>query len=467
MDCSNVKARFAGVSRALVVVAAAAMAACQGEATYQPGSGQPASSAKELTSFAFLSANNPGLSADVEGVMAGSNISLTVPNGTLVSGLVPTLEHTGASVNPASGAARDFTSPVTSTVTAADGSAQSYTVTVVVAPSSSKAINWFAIGGTFGTITGTQIALTLPFGTNVSSLAPTLKHTGASVSPASGAVRDFTNPVTYTVTAADGSTQSYTVTVSPALSGAKAITRFALGGVLGTISGAAISVTVPFGTDLTALVPAIDHDGASVSPPSGVARDFTNPVTYAVTAADGSTASYTVIVSVSLPVTPPGSDDIDLATVTVFNSPTDVASWPITTQITQLTMQSGDVGLSFEFPAKATWPDYTPPGWDGPLQYTVWAVVKVAGQWYTSGFIQMWNGRASTGAPLLTDFAPNWAYDGRWGPMEGHAPVVGEQMGFFVTAGNARGVPFVTSLRERSNVVVVALPAGDTGVFTF
>lgn len=165
---------------------------------------------------------------------------------------------------------------------------------------------------------------------------------------------------------------------------------------------------------------------------------------------------------------PPGADAIDLSTVQVFNSPADVASWPITTQLNRIEMsRNNNFGLGFTFPALATWPDYTIPGWDGPLQYTAWAIVNVGGQWFTSGYIQMWNGRASTGAPLLTDFANNWAYDGRWGPMMGHQPVVGERMGFFVTAGNARGEGGVTSLRERSNVVMVALPANDEGVFSF
>ncbi len=163
-------------------------------------------------------------------------------------------------------------------------------------------------------------------------------------------------------------------------------------------------------------------------------------------------------------------DMIDLSQVTVYNSPPDVASWPVTHAITGLHMRpTGDpmAGLSFDSDALAAWPDYTPPGWDGPLEYTVWAVVKVNGAWNTSGFIQMWRGRPSTGAPILTDFAKNWAYDSRWGPMQGHQPVVGEQMGFFLTAGNARGVLTVTSVRERTNVVVVSLPAGDTGDFTF
>jgi hypothetical protein len=163
-------------------------------------------------------------------------------------------------------------------------------------------------------------------------------------------------------------------------------------------------------------------------------------------------------------------DMIDLSQVAVYNSPADVASWPITHSIVGLHMSptgAFDAGLTFDSSALAAWPDYLPPGWDGPLEYTVWAVVKINGSWYMSGFIQMWRGRVSTGAPLLTDFARNWAYDSRWGPMRAHQPVVGEQMGFFLTAGNARGVTTVTSRRERTNVVLVSLPAGDTGDFKF
>jgi hypothetical protein len=164
----------------------------------------------------------------------------------------------------------------------------------------------------------------------------------------------------------------------------------------------------------------------------------------------------------------PARDAIDLSQATVWNSPQDIASWPVTGAITQLTMQPGQsAGLSFVFPQHNTWPDYTPPGWDGPIQYTVWAAVRINGQWHTSGIVQMWRERPSTGAPILTDFARNWVYDSRWGAMAHYQPQVGEQMGFFVSAGNARGVGTVTSVRERTNVVVVSLPANDTGIFTF
>jgi hypothetical protein len=115
-----------------------------------------------------------------------------------------------------------------------------------------------------------------------------------------------------------------------------------------------------------------------------------------------------------------------LAGAEVFNSPPDVASWSVTTEITRIEMRDSsagdDAGLSFRFSARDSWPDYTPPGWDGPIQYTVWPVVNVGGRWYTSGIIQMWRDRAATGAPLLTDFAINWVYDGRWGRWKATTP---------------------------------------------
>jgi hypothetical protein len=175
----------------------------------------------------------------------------------------------------------------------------------------------------------------------------------------------------------------------------------------------------------------------------------------------------------------PPADAINLSMVAVYNSPPDIASWPATTAITQVhSRPSGDPysGYSFTFSANATWPDYTPPGWDGPIQYTVWALVKISGQWYTSGFIQMWRDRPSTGAVMLevpsgcggyNNFACNWAYDSRWGPMNHYQPQAGEQIGFFVSAGNARGVTTVTSVRERSNVVVINLPANNYGDWSF
>lgn len=58
------------------------------------------------------------------------------------------------------------------------------------------------------------IGLSVPLNTDVTKISPTISFTGQSVSPASGTEQDFTNPVAYTVTADDATTQVYTVTVS-------------------------------------------------------------------------------------------------------------------------------------------------------------------------------------------------------------------------------------------------------------
>jgi len=54
----------------------------------------------------------------------------------------------------------------------------------------------------------------MPHGTNVTSLTPTITHTGTSISPASGTAQNFANPITYTVTAQNGDTRTYTITVT-------------------------------------------------------------------------------------------------------------------------------------------------------------------------------------------------------------------------------------------------------------
>ncbi|RUT31541.1 hypothetical protein EJP77_09065 [Paenibacillus zeisoli] len=258
--------------------------------------------AKAITAFDFGTLNVTGTVNE-----AAKTVAVTVPYGTDVTNLVPTITHTGVSISPNSGAAQDFSSPVVYTVKAADNSTQTYTVTVTVAPNPAKAIIAFDFGAL--SVTGTvdeaakTVALTVPYGTDVTSLTPTITHTGVSISPNSGVAQDFSSPVTYTVKAEDNSTQTYTVTVTIAPNPAKAITAFDFGtlNVTGTVNEAAktVAVTVPYGTDVTNLVPTITHTGVSISPNSGAAQDFSSPVVYTVKAADNSTQTYTVTVTVA------------------------------------------------------------------------------------------------------------------------------------------------------------------------
>jgi hypothetical protein len=154
------------------------------------------------------------------GTIDGTNITVELPYGIPVTQLIPTISITGVSVSPASGVAQDFTNPVIYTVTAEDNSTQEYKVTATNHPNPAREITLFSLippgsgQENDGVITGTNIAITVPYGTNVTALAPTgINITGASVTPASGVPQDFTNPVIYTVTADDGSTREYTVTV--------------------------------------------------------------------------------------------------------------------------------------------------------------------------------------------------------------------------------------------------------------
>ena len=62
---------------------------------------------------------------------------------------------------------------------------------------------------------GDTILISVPAFTDVSSLIPIVVITGKSISPVSGVRTNFTSPVVFTVTAEDGSTQQYTVVVSP------------------------------------------------------------------------------------------------------------------------------------------------------------------------------------------------------------------------------------------------------------
>ncbi|MFH1223328.1 MAG: DUF1566 domain-containing protein [Pseudomonadota bacterium] len=86
--------------------------------------------------------------------------------------------------------------------------------TNVVITDDSKDITAFSINGVAGTITNLSISLTLPAGTSVTSLTPSIAHTGDSISPAVGIAKNFTYPVTYKVTAENGTFKSYVVTVT-------------------------------------------------------------------------------------------------------------------------------------------------------------------------------------------------------------------------------------------------------------
>ena len=258
----------------------------------------PASSENAITGFSI--GENAGVIDE-----PNHKITVTVPYGTNVSSMSPTITASAKTTVTPSGTAQNFTSPVIYTVTAENGTTQDYTVTVNVAKNSAKAITGFTIGGNTVAIDepNHKISVTVPYGTDVTSLKPTIAVSAkATVSPSSGTEQNFTSPVNYTVTADDGAKQDYTVTVTVAKNSAKAITGFSIGSNTVGIDepNHKISVTVPYGTEVSSLTPTITVSAkATVSPSSGTEQNFTSPVNYTVTADDGAKQDYTVTVTVA------------------------------------------------------------------------------------------------------------------------------------------------------------------------
>ena len=170
-----------------------------------------------------------------------------------------------------------------------------------------KSLLVFEVDSVVGTIDENNkiVVLDFPAGTDVSHLTPRIVvSTYATVEPESGVAQDFTNPVYYTVTALNGTTAQYMVeAVIHDADNEKSILSFRFDaldddGVIDEILHR-VSFVLPNGTDVTQLVPTIVvSEGATINPASGVAQDFTNPVTYTVTAQNGTTAVYTVTVVV-------------------------------------------------------------------------------------------------------------------------------------------------------------------------
>ncbi len=162
-----------------------------------------------------------------------------------------------------------------------------------------------------------------------------------------------------------------------------------------------------------------------------------------------------------------------LGDVQIINAPADVATWPITTQITQLDLQASGAKITFSkkgstcdpngmTTSPGSWPDVPYGNEGGLIEYTLWLIERINGTWYASGGIEYWCGwDRYPGLP--SGFGTGWFYDpGRWGVMANRTPAVGEIVGFMVTQGDARNNGY-SSLKERSNVVFVPFPSDAAG----
>lgn len=240
---------------------------------------------------------------EAEAAIINSNdhtVQTKVLYGSDIANLSPTITLSeGAGSVPASGVAQDFTSTVNYQVVAEDTAyKQDWTVEVTEALNHNTDIESFTLDAQAGeaTINTTvhTVAIEVAYGTDLTALTPTITiSAGGEITPASDTEQDFSAPVTYTVTAENGTnTQQWSVEVTEALNDATDITGFVLDEQISVaeIDDAEhkILVKVADGTDLTNLSPDITvSPGASVNPSSGASQDFSDNVSYTVTAENG------------------------------------------------------------------------------------------------------------------------------------------------------------------------------------
>lgn len=151
---------------------------------------------KEITSFAFLAADNAALEEDAVGTIDGTDITVPVPDGTDVRSLIARFEiagqeaRVGVTVQESGVTENDFSQAVAYTVEANDGSTTTYTVTVVGAATVAAT----ALGN--GSVT---LSPEGPYSIGDSVTATAVPQTNAVFNAWSGDITGSNNPTTFVV----------------------------------------------------------------------------------------------------------------------------------------------------------------------------------------------------------------------------------------------------------------------------
>ncbi|MET0387285.1 MAG: hypothetical protein ABW321_15055 [Polyangiales bacterium] len=249
----------------------------------------------------------------VPGVFSGianNIITVTLPYGTELQDLAPKIVSDAAvtGTNFINGKLEVVNGETQQlNVLSADGQTRVYDLIVKTAANDSTLIESFKIGdieGVFSGVNNDTITAILPAGSSLLGLKPEILSGGAvSAEGFQNGLTDFLFgiPKVFKVTAPSGDTKDYNVIVKTALDSANSIRSFRIGDFEGVIGDDdVITTTLPFGAALTNIVPTIVSDGTVASPNlidgaisflSGQAQQFT------VTAANGDTRTYTVIVN--------------------------------------------------------------------------------------------------------------------------------------------------------------------------
>ncbi|BAV94705.1 DUF5018 domain-containing protein [Ichthyobacterium seriolicida] len=276
--------------------------------------------------------------AEISGTVSSSEsvnavtISLDGQDDTSVNLKPEIIVSPGAAVNPASKAETAFTygTAQTYTVTAEDTNfLKTYEVTLK-SSSKLKSFKFKAEGNNIskgiikdinGIIKGTSITVDIPYNTQLNGLTPDIElYKEATITTPSGGAttaQDFSSQKTYTITAQDGSTSIYTVTLNretePTISEFKFLNsnnggKNLVNDITGEIKGSDIIVKVPRDADLKGLIPTVRasstladtnvYKGATGTEAATTSTDFSNshtsPIQYSAVGPTGGTKVYNV-----------------------------------------------------------------------------------------------------------------------------------------------------------------------------
>ena len=173
----------------------------------------------EILEFTFIEAYGETIIDE-----GAATVNLEVVNGTDLTSLEPIMElSAGATSVPEAGVAQDFSSDVTYTVTAEDElTTKDWIVTVTEAASLSPnaEIRELSVEGMDSVRIDSDAATVdvyVHYGYEVTSVKPAVLLSGGvqSIAPDTSIAQDFSTAVVYTVTAQDGTTKDWTVSLIP------------------------------------------------------------------------------------------------------------------------------------------------------------------------------------------------------------------------------------------------------------
>lgn len=255
----------------------------------------------------ILSFKIPGNGLEFTGTIDETNksIRVSVSDLDLSNPITPIIEISDkARISPSASTAQRFDEEVEYTVTAENGEKAVYKVLIY---SSNNQIISFGIkpdATTFyGVIDEREKTITIETtGLEVNStLIPTIEYSpNASISPDPSIAQDFSEYVTYTVTAQNGDQATYTViTENTPLTNEKKILsfEFKFGSKIyeGIIDHNNLTVDIEVDRFAYNIVPLITiSEGAHISPNPNEPQNFYRDVSYTVTAADNTSNIYTV-----------------------------------------------------------------------------------------------------------------------------------------------------------------------------